>query len=212
MLGPWKNMVMNWLNLVGGCDQAIKACCWVTRGKFRKLLPILTSIRLTLVVRGKVYSTCVRSAILHSGETWAPNVSDLQCLHINDHAMIRCICNTKLTDNLLTDLLLQRLGIYGIEECLRLRRLRWYGHVKRASCCVNQISNLVIPGPCERGRPRKTWSNVSKMIYWHTFNQRQPPGQRELAPQGQRQPAVANPRCRGYFLDLCDLHKKWSLK
>ena len=39
----------------------------------------------------------------------------------------RWICNTKLTDNLSTDLLIKRLGIYGIEECLRLRRLRWYG-------------------------------------------------------------------------------------
>ena len=54
-------------------------------------------------------------------------------------------CNTKLTDNLSTDLLLQRLGIYGIEECLCLRRLRWYGHVRRASCCINHVSNLVIP-------------------------------------------------------------------
>ena len=37
----------------------------MTRGKFRKLLPIPTSKHLPLVVRGKVYSTCVRSAMLH---------------------------------------------------------------------------------------------------------------------------------------------------
>ena len=50
-------------------------------GKFRKLLPILTSKHLPLVVRGKVYLT---SAMLHGGETWAPNVSDLQRLRRND--------------------------------------------------------------------------------------------------------------------------------
>ena len=72
-------------------------------------------------------STCVRSAMLHGGDTWAPNVSDLQHLRRNDRAMIRWICNTKLTDNLSTDLLLQRLGIYCIEECMHLQRLRWYG-------------------------------------------------------------------------------------
>ena len=109
-----------------------------------------------------MYSTCVRSAMLHGGETWAPNVSDLQHLRRNDRAMIRWICNTKLTDNLSTELLLQRLGIYGIEKCLRLRRLRWYGHVRRDSCCINQVSNLVIPGPRGQGRPRKTWSECVK--------------------------------------------------
>ena len=136
--------------------------CCVAWGKFRKLLPILTFKHLPLVVRGKVYSTCVRSAMLHGGETWAPNVSDLQHLRRNDRAMIRWICNTKLTDNLSTELLLQRLGIYGIEECCHLRRLRWYEHVRRASCCINQVSNLVIPGPRGRGRPRKTWSECVK--------------------------------------------------
>ena len=140
----------------------------MTRGKFRKLLPILTSIRLTLVVRGKVYSTCVRSAILHSGETWAPNVSDLQCLHINDHAMIRCIC--KLTDNLLTDLLLQRLGIYGIEECLRLQRLRWYGHVRTASVGLTRTLtwlSLVLVGREDQAKLGQ--SSVSRMTYQHTI-------------------------------------------
>ena len=28
--------------------------------------------------------------------------------------------------------------------------------VRRASCCINQVSNLVIPGPRGRERPKKT--------------------------------------------------------
>ena len=36
-----------------------------------------------------------------------------------------------------------------------------YGHVRRASC-INQVSNLVIPGPRGRGRLRKTWSECVK--------------------------------------------------
>ena len=67
--------------MVGGeCEQAIKARCCVAWGKFRKLLPILTSKHLPLVVREKVYSTCVRSVMLPGGEIWAPNLSDLQRL------------------------------------------------------------------------------------------------------------------------------------
>ena len=153
----------------GGCEQAIKARCCVAWGKFRKLLPILTSKHLPLVVRGKVYSTCVRSAMLHGGETWAPNVSDLQHLRRNDRAMIRWICNTKLTDNLSTELLLQRL-IYGIEECLRLQRLRWYGHVRTASVGLTRTLtwlSLVLVGREDQGKLGQ--NSVSRMTYQHTI-------------------------------------------
>ena len=78
----------------------------------------------------------------------APNVSELQHLRRNDRAMIKGICDTKLTDNLSTDLLLKKHSIYSFEECLSLQ---WYGHVKRASCCINQISDLR-----GQGIPRKT--------------------------------------------------------
>ena len=41
---------------------------------------------------------------------------------------------------------------------LRTRRLRWYGHVQRATSCINSIMRLGLPGTRDRGRPRKTWS------------------------------------------------------
>ena len=37
------------------------------------------------------------------------------------------------------------------------RCLRWYGHVQRAELSISGITNLVIPGPRNCGRPRKTW-------------------------------------------------------
>ena len=146
----------------GGCDQAIKTRCSVAWGKFRKLLPILSSKHIPLVVRGKVFSACVRSALLHGGETWAPNVSDLLRLRRNDRAMVRWICNSKLSDRSATNQLLKRLNIVEITECLRLCRLRWYGHVTRSNAYINKITSLVIPGTRGRGRPRKTWSECVK--------------------------------------------------
>ena len=38
----------------GGCDNAIAARCWVAWGKFRKLLPVLTSRHLSPRIHGKV--------------------------------------------------------------------------------------------------------------------------------------------------------------
>ena len=146
----------------GGCERAIAARCCVAWGKFRRLLPILTSRHLPLKIRGKVFSTCVRSSMLHGSETWAPNAADLQRLRRNDRAMVRWICAVKVNDDTPSDTLHRRLGIAEITSVLRTRRLRWYGHVQRASTYINTITQLLVPGNRGRGRPRKTWSECVK--------------------------------------------------
>ena len=63
--------------------------------KFRELLPVLTSRHLSYKTRGHVYSSCVRSAMLHASETWPLTKTNLQRLQHNDRAMIRQICSIK---------------------------------------------------------------------------------------------------------------------
>ena len=60
------------LDAGGGCDAAIAARCCMAWGKFRKLLPVLTTRHLSPKIRGKIYSACVRSAMLYGCETWSP--------------------------------------------------------------------------------------------------------------------------------------------
>lgn len=142
----------------GGCERAIAARCCVAWGKFRKLLPILTSRHLSFKIRGNVFSVCVRSAMLHGSETWAPSASDVQRLRRNDRAMIRWICGAKLNDKIPSTALHQKLGIDEITLVLRARRLRWFGHVQRSSSCIGSVTRRTIPGNRDRGRPKKTWS------------------------------------------------------
>ena len=73
----------------GGCANAISNRCGIAWGKFRSLIPVLTSRHVPLLVRGRVFSTCVRTAMLHGSETWGPNSADLQRLRRNDRSMIR---------------------------------------------------------------------------------------------------------------------------
>ena len=63
--------------------------------KFRELLPVLTSRHLSYKRRGHVYSSCVRSAMLHASETCPLTKMNLQRLQRNDRAMIRQICSIK---------------------------------------------------------------------------------------------------------------------
>ena len=54
------------------------------------------------------FSSCARSVMLHSAETWAMKADTLIR---NDPAMIRWICNVKAKDKVSTDSLLKQLGI-----------------------------------------------------------------------------------------------------
>ena len=78
-----------------GCKLAIITRCSTAWGKFKRLLPILTSKHVSLRTRGKVFNACVRSALLHGSETWAPTAPDLQRLRRKDRSMVHWICRVK---------------------------------------------------------------------------------------------------------------------
>ena len=58
------------LSAGGGCEKAVTTRVKTAWKKFRELLPVLTSRHLSYKTRGHVYSSCVRSAMLHASETW----------------------------------------------------------------------------------------------------------------------------------------------
>ena len=99
------------LSTSGGCVLAIATRCSTAWGKFRKLLPILTSKHVSPLTRRKVFTACFRSALLHGSETWAPTAPDLQRLCKNDRAMIHWICGVRPHDEVQMETLYTKLGI-----------------------------------------------------------------------------------------------------
>ena len=74
------------LSAGGGCGMAVTTCVKTAWKKFRELLPVLTSCHLSYKTRGHVYSSCVRSAMLHASETWPLTKTNLQHWQGNDRA------------------------------------------------------------------------------------------------------------------------------
>ena len=147
----------------GGCALAITTRYSTARGKFRKLLLILTSKHVSPLTCRKVFRSWVRSALLHGSETWAPTAPDLQRLCRNDRAMIHWICSVKPHEEVPMETLYTKLGIQELAVALRTKRLRWYGHVMRASSWTNSFTGIAIPGPRGYGSPRKSWSECVKV-------------------------------------------------
>ena len=129
------------LSAGGGCELAAITRCKCAWGKFRQLLPLLTNRHLPLLTRGKVYSSCVRSVMLHAAETWAMKVDTLKRLRRNDRAMIHWICNVRSKDEVSSDSLLTKLGIQDIDVVLRTSRMRWFGHVERSTGWIAEYAS-----------------------------------------------------------------------
>ena len=123
------------LSATGGCELSTTTRLKTAWKKFKELLPILSSRHLSFKTRGCMYSSCVRSAMLHASETWTLTKPNLQHLQRNNRAMIRQICNVRPQDVVTTrsNELLVRLGIEDLDLILKERRLRWYGHVERSN-------------------------------------------------------------------------------
>ena len=58
------------LGVEGDADAAVEARIRVGWNKFRQLLPLVTNKDISLIRRGKLYSSCVLSSMLHGSETW----------------------------------------------------------------------------------------------------------------------------------------------
>ena len=152
------------LSAGGGCEMAVTTRVKTAWKKFRELLPVLTSRHLSYKTRGHVYSSCVRSAMLHASETWPLTKTNLQRLQRNDRAMIRQICSIKPEDvaRVRSSELLAKLQLEDLDLILRERRLRWFGHVARSSGAIRTAYDMQIDGKRGAGRPKQTWKKLTE--------------------------------------------------
>ena len=145
------------LSAGGGCESAVITRGRTAWGKYRDLLPILSSKNVALRTKGRVYDTCIHSAMLYGSETWAPrNTTDLDRLQRNERGMLRRICRVRPNERVGSAEMCRKLGIGELRPAISQRRLRWFGHVKRSSAWINRCQEIPIVGTRKRGR-FSTW-------------------------------------------------------
>ena len=79
--------------------------------KFRELESILTRKGLSLKLKGKIYSICVRSVMLYGSETWALKGENVQRMERAEMQMVRLMCGVKLKERKRNEELRRWLGI-----------------------------------------------------------------------------------------------------
>ena len=146
-------------------------------------------------MKGVVYKACVRSVLTYGAETWAMKAGVFQRLRTTERRMLRIICGVTLRDKVESTVIASRVGVNDLEEHLRQKRLRWFGHIVRRDeeVEIKKVFELKIEGRRKRGRPVKRWIDVVEEDMKKRGVVQQDAGDRE----GWRRRAVkglANPR------------------
>jgi len=102
------------LRVDADADAAVEARIRIGWTKFRQLVPLLTNRDISLIRKGRLYSSCVRSSMLHGSETWPVRKENEVALQRAEIRMVRLMCNVKLKDRVPSKELRERLGIDDI--------------------------------------------------------------------------------------------------
>ncbi len=148
------------VNASGGCEAAVTARARFGWVKFRECGELLHGKRFSLKTKGRVYRSCVRSAMLYGSETWCLRGSEMSILRRTERAMVRAMCGVKLTDRKKTEDLMEMLGLEeSVDQLAKANGVRWYGHVLRrdGDHVLRKALEFNVDGPRKRGRPKKTW-------------------------------------------------------
>ena len=79
--------------------------------KFRECGELLRGRRFSLRMKGMIYRSCVRSAMLYGSEIWCLRESEMAILRRIERTMVRSMCGVKLVDRKKMEDLMETLGL-----------------------------------------------------------------------------------------------------
>jgi len=147
------------IGVEGGAERAVRMRIAAAWSKWRELADMLCNRWIPIKNRAIMYNTCIRATLLYASETWPLTQNLENCIRSSDRRMIRMMTQTRLTDRVGSDELLRRCGLEDVLNVIKVRRLRWYGHVARRSREeeLGRVFGVEVGGRRPRGRPKKTW-------------------------------------------------------
>ena len=126
--------------------------------KWRSLSGVLCDRHVPIKLKGKVYKTAVRPAMLYGSECWATKKQHEQKLHTNEMKMLRWAGGVTLLDKIQNQRVRGSFGVAPIVEKMTESRLRLYGHIMRRPAEHMVRKTLEIDElPRRPGRPKTTW-------------------------------------------------------
>ena len=115
----------------GGCEREVKKRVQAGWNGWRRVLGVICDKRLPARVKGKVYSSVVRPAILYGLETVAVTKKQVEEMEVAEMKMLRFAMGVTRKDKIRNDHIRSTVKVERLGMKMREGRLRWYGHIMR---------------------------------------------------------------------------------
>ena len=144
----------------GGTDREVAKRMQAGWTAWRKITGVLCDRRVPAKVKGRMYKSMVRPAMLYGMEAVAVTGGQERKMEVAEMKMLRFSLGKTRMDRVTNEAIRNTLKVGELRGKLRETRLRWYGHVlKREEDYVGQRTRRMVIGKKGRGRPKRRWKD-----------------------------------------------------
>lgn len=152
------------INSDGRCEEEVRKRIQAGWMNWKKVSGVLCDRKLSARVKGKMYKSVVRPAMLYGMETVAVTEKQVGKMEVAELKMVRWALGVTRRDKIRNEYVRGTAKIAKLGDKLRAARLRWYGHVRRReeSYVGKKMLEMAVPGRRKRGRPRRRWMDLAR--------------------------------------------------
>ncbi|KAK3511052.1 hypothetical protein QTP70_029380 [Hemibagrus guttatus] len=146
----------------GECGKEVKKRVQAGWNGWRKVSGVLCDQKISARIKGKVYRTVVRLAMLYGLETVSLRKRQESELEVAELKMLRFSLGVTRLDRIRNEYIRGTAHVGRLGDKVREARLRWFGHVQRreSEYIGRRILDMGLPGRRQRGRPKRRYMDV----------------------------------------------------
>ncbi|KAK3520102.1 hypothetical protein QTP70_013583, partial [Hemibagrus guttatus] len=146
----------------GECGKEVKKRVQAGWNGWRKVWGVLCDRKISARIKGKVYRTVVRPAMLYGLETVSLRKRQESELEVAELKMLRFSLGVTRLDRIRNEYIRGTAHVARLGDKVREARLRWFGHVQRreSEYIGRRMLDMELPGRRQRGRPKRRYMDV----------------------------------------------------
>ena len=148
----------------GGCEREVKKRVQARWNRWRRVSGVICDRRLSARVKGKVYSSVVRPAMVYGLETVAVTKKQVEEMEVTEIKILRFAMGVTRKEKIRNKHIRSTVKVEQLGMKMREGRLRWYGHVMRRDqeYVGRKMMEMELLGKRKRGRPKRRFLDVVK--------------------------------------------------
>ena len=144
----------------GNCEREIKKRVQAGWKGWRRVSGVICNRKLSARIKGKVYHSVMRPAMVYGLETVAVTKKQVEEMKPAEIKMLRFAMRVTRKDKYIR----RTVKIERLRMKVRESRLRWYGHAMRKDqeYVGRKMMNMELPGKRKRKRPKRRYFDIVK--------------------------------------------------